>query len=39
VDTLPYHTRSGEEAFVHRLVWKPEVLAERCETEVHLALA
>ncbi len=39
VDKLQYQGRTGEDAFVYRLVWKPLVLAEQCETEAHLTLA
>jgi hypothetical protein len=38
-EALAYRARNGEEAFVHRLVWTPEVLAGQCETEVEFALA
>ncbi len=39
VETLPYRARDGQDAFVYRLVWKPQVLEAWCETEVRFSVA
>jgi hypothetical protein len=39
VETLSYPDRGGQEAFVHRLVWKPVTLRAECSTEVEFSLA
>jgi hypothetical protein len=39
VEILPYQNRSGQEAFIHRLVLKPETLSARTTLAVEIELA
>jgi hypothetical protein len=39
VDIMPYQHRSGQEAFIHRLVLKPETLSARTALAVEIELA
>ena len=39
VEVHPYQSRTGQEAFVHRLVWKPETLSAQVSLTVELELA